>query len=536
MNRRDALKGLSTLSVAAAMTPVSSRAAPPPPTVTTRAGPVTGQTRNGVAVFLGLRYGADTGRARFQPPVKPAPWTDPVPALAYGASSPQAGHDLRSPEPQSEDCLFLNVWTPQANARQKRPVMVYIHGGAYSGGSGSDALYDGTNLCLRGDVVVVTLNHRLNIFGYLYLARLERMLDGKPGALAWSGNAGQMDLHLALEWVRDNIAAFGGDPGCVMVFGQSGGGAKIATMMATPAAKGLFHRAATMSGQQVTASGPGNATLRATAVLKALGLDADRDGLAKVQRMPMADLLAGLKTLDPVIGSGGVYMGPVLDETVLFRHPFYPDAAPQGVVIPMMIGNVHDETRAFLGGDARNYSLTWDELPARMAKEYRVDIDPYLVMDTYRRLYPDMSPSDVFFAATTAGRSWRGAIIEDEERARAGHPAFAYQVNFKAPTDGGIHGAPHTIDIPLAFHNVQVPYVYMADTAEARRMADIMSDAFIAFARTGSPQTPALPEWKGYSLENRETMVMDLTPELVNDPRGAERRLFETVPFIQQGT
>lgn len=540
MNRRDALLGLSAAGAAAAMTPVASKAAAP--AVMTRAGPVIGRVKNGVAVFLGLRYGADTGKTRFRPPVKPQPWKDPAPALAYGASAPQAGHDLRSREPQSEDCLFLNVWTPDASRRKARPVMVYIHGGAYSGGSGSDALYDGTNLCLRGDVVVVTLNHRLNVFGYLYLARLEHMLTGqsydpkKPGALAWSGNAGQMDLHLALEWVRDNIAAFGGDPGCVMVFGQSGGGAKIATMMATPAAKGLFHRAATMSGQQVTASGPGNATTRTVAFLKTLGLNPDLDGLAKVQSMPVADLLSALKTTDPVIGSGGVYMGPVVDQQVLFRHPFYPDAAPQGVTIPMMIGNTHDETRAFLGGDPKTYHMTWEELPAKMAKEYRVDIDPYLVMDTYRGLYLDMTPSDVFFAATTAGRSWRGAIIEDEERARAGHPAFAYQVDFKAPTDGGIHGAPHTIDIPLAFHNVQVPYVYMADTPEARKMADILSDAFIAFARTGSPQTAALPEWKGYSLANRETMIMDLVPELVNDPRGAERKLFEQAPFIQQGT
>ena len=536
MNRRDALLGLSAAATAAAMTPVSSRAAAKPPTVITKAGPVIGQVKGGVSVFLGLRYGADTGKARFQPPVKPAPWKDPAPALAYGASSPQASHDLRTKEAQGEDCLFLNVWTPDASPKAKRPVMFYIHGGAYNGGSGSDALYDGTNLCLRGDVVVVTINHRLNVFGYLYLARLEHMLAGKPGPLAWSGNAGQMDLHLGLEWVRDNIAAFGGDPDCVMVFGQSGGGAKIATMMATPAAKGLFHRAATMSGQQVTASGPANATARTVAFLKTLGLSPDLDGLAKVQSLPVDVLLGALKTTDPVIGSGGVYMGPVVDQTVLFRHPFYPDAAPQGVSIPMMIGNVHDETRAFLGGDPKNYSLTWDELPAKMAKEYRVDIDPYLVMDTYRKLYPNMTASDVFFAATTAGRSWRGAIIEDEERAKAGHPAFAYQVNFKAPTDGGIHGAPHTVDIPLAFHNVQVPYVYMADTPESRKMADILSDAFIAFARTGSPQTKALPQWKGYSLENRETMVMDLTPELVNDPRGEERKLFEAVPFIQQGT
>ena len=462
-------------------------------------------------------------------------------------SSPQASHDLRRGEPQSEDCLFLNVWTPEAtrpgaSSRKKRPVMFYIHGGAYSGGSGSDALYDGTNLCLRGDVVVVTINHRLNIFGYLYLARLERMLAGqsydarKPGPLAWSGNTGQMDLHLGLEWVRDNIAAFGGDPDCVMVFGQSGGGAKIATMMATPAAKGLFHRAATMSGQQVTASGPGNATLRATAVLKTLGLNADLDGLAKVQSLPVADLLSALKTVDPVIGSGGVYMGPVLDETVLFRHPFWPDAPAQSLGILMMIGNTHDETYAFLGGDPHNFELTWDELPARLPSEYRIDIDPYLVIDTYRRLYPNYSPTDVFFAATTAGRSWRGAIEEDEARARAGAPVYAYEVDFNRTWKGVRSRAQHMTDIPLSFANTAVPNSISTDLPEARHMADLFSDAFIAFARTGSPQTPALPEWKRYSIDNRETMIMDVVPKLVNDPRGEERKLFEAVPFIQQGT
>ena len=527
MNRRQAL---SVLSAAALMTPVSSRAKAAPPTVATTLGPVGGQVKNGVAVFLGIRYGE---AGRFMPPAAPAPSKDTFVADRYGAACPQSHVD----EPQSEDCLFLNVWTPDASEKKARPVMVYIHGGAYSSGSGSDALYDGTNLATRGDVVVVTLNHRLNVFGYLYLARLERAAadGGAPGPLAWSGNAGQMDLHLALQWVRDNIAAFGGDPNCVMVFGQSGGGAKIATMMATPAATGLFHRAATMSGQQVTASGPGNATSRAVAFLKTLGLNPDADGLAKVQAMPAADLVAALKTIDPVIGSGGVYMGPVLDEAVLFRHPFYPDAAPQGLSIPMMIGNTHDETRNFLGNDPHNFELTWDELPAKLPKDYRVDIDPYLVIDTYRRLYPAMSPSDVFFAATTAGRSWRGAIIEDEERAKAGAPAYAYQVDFPSPADAK-YGAPHTIDIPLVFRNTAVPYVYMKDTPAARAMADILADAFIAFARTGSPQTAALPEWTPYSLANRETMIMDMTPRLENDPRGEERKLFEKVPFIQQGT
>src|SRR5690606_28526148 len=213
---------------------------------------------------------------------------------------------------QSEDCLFLNVWTPGVDAG-RRPVMVYIHGGGYSSGSGSAALYDGTRLATRGDVVVVTLNHRLNALGYAYLARLA---DGFED----SGNVGQLDLILALRWVRDNIGAFGGDPDRVMLFGQSGGGAKIATLMAMPAARGLFHCAATMSGQQVTASGPLNATVRAEAWLKALGLTPDR--AQEAATLPVERLLEAQTQTDPVLGFGGVYFGPVLDFRHLPRHPF----------------------------------------------------------------------------------------------------------------------------------------------------------------------------------------------------------------------
>lgn len=537
MNRRDALLGLTASTVAATLTPVSSQAQTKvkAPVVMTAAGPVVGQVRDGVSNFLGIRYGQDTGKARFQPPVKPVAWKEPYKADHYGPAAAQAG----KPDDygQGEDCLFVNVWTPDPTPRKKRPVMFYIHGGAYNGGSGGSPLYDGTNLCLRGDVVVVTVNHRLNVFGYLYLARLERAASGGlAGPLRYSGNCGQMDLHLALEWVRDNIAAFGGDPNCVMVYGQSGGGAKIATMMATPAAKGLFHRAATMSGQQVTASGPGNATARATAYLATLGLKPDADGLAKVQTLPTAALVDALKTRDPVIGEGGVYMGPVLDETILFRHPFWPDAPAQSLDIPMMIGNTHDETYAFLGGDPHNFELTWQELPAKLPHDYRVDIDPYLVIDTYRKLYPGYTPSEVFFAATTAGRSWRGAIEEDEARARAGAPVYAYEVDFSATYKGAKSRAQHMTDIPLAFRTTAVPNSISTDSPDARHMADLFSDAFIAFARNGSPQTPALPEWKRYSMENRETMVMDIAPKLVNDPRGEERKLFAKVPFTQQGT
>ena len=249
-------------SLAAAVPTGFALARPMPPVARTRAGRVRGTSESGIQVFKGIPYGADTRPRRFMPPLKPKPWHTVRDALTYGPSCPQTRPDgARS----SEDCLYLNVWTPALRDGGKRAVMVYIHGGAYSTGSGSANIYDGVNLCRRGNVVVVTLNHRLNAFGYLYLGMVDKRF-------ADSGNAGQLDLVLALEWVRENIAEFGGDPNTVMVFGQSGGGAKIATLMATPAAKGLFHRAATMSGQQLTASGPLHAGQRAEAFLAALGI------------------------------------------------------------------------------------------------------------------------------------------------------------------------------------------------------------------------------------------------------------------------
>jgi para-nitrobenzyl esterase len=416
------------------------------PVVPTRYGPVRGYVDGGISVFKGVRYGADTGSGRFQPPRPPQPWMEPADATAYGPASPQAG---RNSGPTSEDCLFLNVWTPAVGDGRRRPVMVYIHGGAYSTGSGSAPLYDGARLARRGDVVVVTLNHRLNAFGYAYLARL-------VPELADSGNAGQLDLVQALQWVRDNIAGFSGDPGKVMVFGQSGGGAKIATLMATPAAKGLFHRAATMSGQQVTASGLGNATRRTLAWLDALKLRPEKAG--EVRTLPAERLVAAMVAEDPMLGFGGLYFGPVLDERTLKRHPFYPDAPAQSAAIPMIIGNTHDETRAFLGSDPTNFTVDWAGLPARLTQaNMRVDIDPGTVIAAYRRLYPAYSASDVLFAATTAARSWRAAIIEAEERAKAGTPAFVYQVDWVSPRDGGRFGAPHMADIPLVFDNVAAP-------------------------------------------------------------------------------
>jgi len=494
------------------------------PVATTRHGKVRGYLDTGIQVFKGIRYGADTAPRRFMAPLPPQPWSEIRDALEHGPSCPQPSRE----EAVSEDCLFLNVYTPALRDRARRPVMFYIHGGAYNNGSGSSPLYDGVRLCRRGDVVVVTVNHRLNAFGYLYLAR-----HGGDGLYLDSGNAGQLDLVLALRWVRDNIAEFGGDPDKVTVFGQSGGGAKIATLMAMPAAAGLFHRAATMSGQQVTASGPLNATLRARAMLDALKLAPERVG--EIRTLPFPRLVEALGTRDPVLPFGGISFAPVLDERNLLRHPFYPDAPGQSARIPMMIGNTHDETRAFLGGDPANFTLSWDQLPAKLVPNMRVDIQPETVIAAYRKLYPNLSPSDLFFRITTASRSWRGAIIEAEERARAGSPAWVYQLDWATPKDGGKFGAPHASDIQLVFDNIAQPGA-TATGPQAQAMADMMSEAFIAFARTGVPAARQLPRWAPYDLARRQTMIFDVPARMEDDPRGAERRLFAKVPYIQAGT
>lgn len=493
------------------------------PVATTAHGKVRGFTSDGIKVFRGIRYGADTAPRRFMPPLPPKPWDEVVDAFEYRTAAPQN----RSDEAISEDCLFLNVWTPSLDDGRKRPVMFYIHGGAYSHGSGSSPLYDGAALARHGDVVVVTVNHRLNAFGYLYLQRFGN------ASFADSGNCGQLDLILALKWVRDNITAFGGDPGTVLAFGQSGGGAKIATMMAMPAATGLFHRAASMSGQQVTASGPANATLRTQAFLDAANIGAE--DLAKLHTLPVERLLRGLEAPDPVLGYGSVYFGPVLDMRSLMRHPFYPDAAPQSANIPMIIGNTHDETKAFLR-DPALYELDWSDLPELLVPNMRVDIQPEFVIKEYRRIYPDYSPTQVFFAATTAARSWRGAIIELEERAKQpGADTFAYHLDWSSPVEPKL-GAPHAFDIPLVFGNLDAAGSITGTGADARAVSATMSDAFISFARTGKPRSSQLPAWKPFTLERRETMIFDLPLKLVNDPRGEERKIFARVPYVQPGT
>lgn len=549
LNRRSMLKRLA-LGAGAVLVRHPVRAALDsgnPPIAATTAGRVRGALDDGIAAFKGIPYGGDTALRRFQPPVPPDPWTGVRDALAWGPRAPQAGGRLARPAagpgegppadtysdayngrptPMSEDCLHLNVWTPGLRDGGRRPVMVYIHGGAFSGGSANSDVYDGVRLCRRGDVVVVTLNHRLNIFGYLYLAELG------GSEFADSGNVGQLDLILALQWVRDNIAEFGGDPDRVLIFGQSGGGAKCATLMAMPPARGLFHRVLSMSGQQLTASRPETATRAARAVLAALNLAPG--SIDAIRTLPTGELLRAMRRAP--------YFGPVKDGRSLPRDPFDPDAPPLSADIPMVLGNTRFETTWLIGGgDPSLFSLTWDTLPAKLRRNSpnMGDLDRDAVIADYRRFYPDYSPSDVFFAATTASRSWRGQVAEAERRAQqpvARGRTHVYELDWRTPVDGGKWRAPHTLDIPLLFDNVIYGASMLGNGPGAAALAATMSEMGIAFARTGHPQTPRLPAWPNYDLARRATMVFDTDSRVVDDPRGDERRLFAPVPYVQPGT
>ncbi len=536
LSRRGVVKGTILLAAGTAMRPrlvwpqeVSA------PLAATNSGSVRGFVDEDVIVFKGIPYGDDTARHRFQPPTRPTPWVGIRDAVAFGPQAPQPIHVRKEPNAfspldeispvNSEDCLHLNVWTAGLRDNKKRPVMVYMHGGGYVGGSSNGPVYNGVSLVKRGDVVVVTLNHRLNLFGYLYLAQL-----GGPEFVD-SGNAGQLDLLLALQWIRDNIAEFGGDPKQVMIFGQGGGGAKCATLMAMPRAKDLFHRVATMSGQQITAVAPDHATIVARAVLGALGLT--RATLKNIQdpaKIPMERLVAAI--------AAGAYFGPVRDGRTLPRDPFSPKAPSLSANIPMMMGSTHDETRSVIGSnDASLFSLNWDVLPTRLER-YRQslgDLQTETIVALYRQWYPSYSATDVFFAATTAFRSWHGCVIESERRAAQNGPTWVYEFDWKSPIDRGKWGASSTIDIPFAFDTTQIAATMTGGGIEAQQLAGQISDTFITFARTGDPNNAAIPKWPRFNLNTRSTMCWDAVSRVKNDPRADERRLIAQAPYVQPG-
>jgi para-nitrobenzyl esterase len=516
----------------AAPRPNGRKSAPPPNiTVETHRGKVRGTGDDRIKVFKGIPYAATTdGLNRFRPPKPAKSWLDVRDATAYGPMCPQVGRERGSytaswtyDKEASEDCLILNVWTPALHDQRRRPVMVWLHGGGFSAGSGSRNVFDGTRLCQRGDVVVVTVNHRLSIFGFLYLSRL-------GGAeYAESGNVGMLDLVAALHWVHDNISAFGGDPGNVTIFGQSGGGAKVSTLMAMPQARGLFHKAIVESGSQLDALSPDDATKHALTFLAALGVKTTE--LPRLAKLPTDALVAGLTKVMSAPGPRPNY-SPVVDGIVLPKGPWQPDGPAVSAGIPMIIGSTRTETTALLGANHPDY-FTLDEssLPRNLAG-WIPDRDIPRVIAGFRRLMPSASASDLFFAITTDRRVRQQAWAQAERKAAQGSAAvWLYELDWSSTVDGGKWGSPHSLDLAFVFDNVAKSEAMVGTGSEPQMLADQMSSAWIAFAHNGNPNTNTVPTWTPFSATQRATMVFNTTPRVVNDFRGDERALLASLPL-----
>ena len=484
----------------------------------TSAGKVRGTILGDVKIFRGIPYGADTGgKNRFMPPVKPQPWTVTRDALAYGPSAPQGdGHTS-----DREDCLVLNVFTPALSGGSKRPVMVWLHGGGFATGSGSGATIDGTSLAQNHDVVVVTINHRLNVFGFSYLG------EQAGSDFALSGAAGMLDIVAALQWVRENIAGFGGDPDLVTIFGQSGGGRKVATLMSMPSAQGLYHRAIIESGAVLRLTTPEDAIHHTEMLLAELGLKQARD----LQAVPVVRLLAAndavLKKF-PAREVGGVPNSPMIDGKALPRHPFDPDAPAISAKIPLLMGWAHTEETLYDRPTAE--SLKLDEAGLSQRARVRLGVDPAPVIAAFRSAYPDATPWDLhILIGTDHPRGAYSRELAKRKAAQGGASAWLYRFDWETPENGGHMRSPHTIEIPFVFQNIKVAGPLISKMPEAYTLAEKVSASWVAFARTGNPNTPQLPNWPAYSANSRETMIFNNQSRVVADPDSAARQAMEKV-------
>jgi para-nitrobenzyl esterase len=510
------------------------------PTAEITTGRVRGAMIEGVAAFQCVPYGASTsGSNRFMPPRKPLPWAGARDAVDVTGHAPQQGlrpatrpelADFSGPpdtSPETEDCLTLNVWTSGCDRTAKRPVMVWFHGGAFAYGSANVTRLRGSRLAKKGDVVVVTVNQRLNIFGFLDLSTI-------GGAeFAASGNAGALDMIAALEWVRDNIGQFGGDPGNVTIFGESGGGGKVCTLLAMPSARGLFHRAIVQSGAAVRLRERDRAAKLTEAVIKVLGLA--RNDFRKLQSMSIATLLAAVGPAQSSIGPAPQPLfdrypfGPMVDGSILPCHPFDKSAPDISADIPLMIGDMKDEMASFLAPDDRVWhrTLTEPELHDRIVVVAGEHADR--VVETYRRLYPDMNPAERLIASLTDSNfRIRSVIVAGHKARQTAAPVYMYSFEWETPLHGGRLKAPHALDVPFTFDTIDLTNATDRGPA-AHRLAATMSAAWVAFARAGAPGNALIPHWPAYDLKTRPTMLLNTECRIEGDPRGEARQLWQTI-------
>ena len=514
--------------------------------VKTAYGRLRGKRTGDLVTFKGVPYaGSVSGAYRFKAPPPLAPWTGVRDAFEPGPPSFQPNKRFGEPD-FSEDCLVLNIWTPAADHR-RRPVMFYNHGGGFVIGSASSRNQDGGNVAREYDVVVVASNHRLGLLGYLFLA------DLAGEEYATSGNQGLLDIVAALRWVHGNIEAFGGDPHNVMVFGESGGGAKTSCIYAMPSAKDYFNKASIESGPGVHMTPRAMATETAKMVLAELGLSEKE--VAKLQDVPAAKLVevqgavarkapgnlslsggrAGMVTSRP----GG--FGPVVDGTYLPHHPFDPRAPEISKDKPLIVGTNKDEMAFFYWERKATdlFTLTDDGLKSQLHKDFGANAEKILA--TYRKSRPGASPSDLYIAITTSRAMWLGSIeIAEKKFAQKGAPVYMYmfthESNMIVPGTNHRLGAAHATEIWYKFDNVneEPPKNFpgpplIGDDPDRFKAAKNMSEMWATFARTGHPGAKGQPTWPAYTLPKRSTMMINTECKVEDNPYGLELALWDSL-------